>query len=248
METPRQKLIRQARTILGGGKVQVELSPDHFDLAVDLALARYRQRSSHAVDEKLSFLELQEHQVEYVLPNEVIEVKKLYRRGPTGTTSGSGQYFDPFGAAFVNQMGLGLTPSAGGLLTFDLYSGYKELVGRMFGEHINFIWNPASHTLNIIRDIRSPETVLMHFYTQRPEEILFDDPYARPWLFDYTVARSKIMLGEIRGKFQSIVGPQGGTTLNGDALKAEGLAEIERLENELINLIDQDIGYGFTIG
>jgi hypothetical protein len=41
------------------------------------------------------------------------------------------------------------------------------------------------------------------------------------------------MLGEAREKFGQIVGPQGGTSLNGSALKAEGQALIERMEDEL---------------
>jgi len=43
------------------------------------------------------------------------------------------------------------------------------------------------------------------------------------------------MLGEARSKFNTIAGPQGGTSLNGDALKNEALAEMERLEIEVKN-------------
>jgi hypothetical protein len=37
--------------------------------------------------------------------------------------------------------------------------------------------------------------------------------------------------------------------LNGEAMKTEAAAEMERLEKEIINLIDQRSGgYGFSIG
>ncbi len=56
------------------------------------------------------------------------------------------------------------------------------------------------------------------------------------------------MLGEARSKFATIAGPQGGSTLNGDALKAEAQAEMEKLEEELKLNVAGGVGYGFTIG
>ena len=43
------------------------------------------------------------------------------------------------------------------------------------------------------------------------------------------------MLGEARSKFSTIAGPGGGTTLNGDTLKAEAQAEMEKLDQDLSN-------------
>lgn len=249
MSTLRQKIIKEVNLILGGGMVRVELTPDHYELALDLALDRYRQRSSNSVEERVAFLELQPDQTDYVLAKEVTEVRYIYRRGTTGTNGGTGVNFDPFGAAFVNQTAIGLGGSGpGNLLTYELFAGFQETIGRMFGLHINFTWDPATKKLSIVRHVRSPETVLLHIFVDRSEELLLQDPYARPWIRDYTAARCKIMLGEARSKFASIVGPQGGTTLNGDSLKAEGQAEIERLESELKTSVEQDTGYGFIIG
>jgi hypothetical protein len=56
------------------------------------------------------------------------------------------------------------------------------------------------------------------------------------------------MMGEARSKFSTIAGPQGGFSMNGDAMKAEAKTEMERLEVELNNLVDQNIGYPFIIG
>ena len=60
--------------------------------------------------------------------------------------------------------------------------------------------------------------------------------------------RYKSSLGEARSKFATIAGPQGGSTLNGDALKAEAQAEMEKLEEELKLNVAGGVGYGFTIG
>ena len=41
------------------------------------------------------------------------------------------------------------------------------------------------------------------------------------------------MLGEARGKYATLPGAAGGVQLNGDNLKQEGAAELERLEMEI---------------
>ena len=56
------------------------------------------------------------------------------------------------------------------------------------------------------------------------------------------------MLGEARSKFATIAGPQGGSTLNGDTLKAEAQTEMEKLEVEVSMAVAGGTGYGFTIG
>ena len=56
------------------------------------------------------------------------------------------------------------------------------------------------------------------------------------------------MLGEAREKFAQIAGPQGGTQLNGAALKTEAKAEMEALEEELKRFIDGSQPYTWVIG
>ena len=56
------------------------------------------------------------------------------------------------------------------------------------------------------------------------------------------------MLGEARSKFATIAGPQGGSTLNGDALKAEAQGELDKLEQEISMAVAGGTGYSFTIG
>lgn len=250
MKSPRQKLIDEVRILLGGGVVRVELKPEAFDLALDMALDRYRQRSANSVEERFAPLELQAGQHTYILPDEVTEVRQIYRRSATGTGA-TGVQFDPFSTAFTNSMILNGTLGNGGagdLVTYELSVQYQELIGKMFGLYMTYQFENVSKKLSVDRNIITNETVLLWIYCHRPEGVLLGDTYARSWLRDWTLARCKVMLGEIRGKFASFAGPQGGTSLNGDALKNEGLAEMERLENEVKTQVDQSMGYGFIIG
>lgn len=253
-KTPRQELIENIKLRLGAGMVDIELDPEHYNYAVDNALDRYRQRSGNAIEESFVFLDLQVNVQVYTLPREVQEVRAIYRRG-IGGGGGGGAAIDPFSLAFTNNIYLLQNPGglAGGggsgmLATYDFAMQYQELIGRMFGRDMLFTWDPANRRLTIQRNILAVETVMLHAYNIRPEEVLLNDPYAKPWLRSFATAMCKEMLGQARSKFGSLGGPQGGVSLNGDALKAEAKEEFEKLEEELKTLIDQSEGYGFTIG
>jgi hypothetical protein len=136
----------------------------------------------------------------------------------------------------------------GGLATYDFFSQYQELVGRMFGSFIEFKWNTTTKQLTILQRSRTEETLMLYCYNYRPDEQLLDDYLAKQWIKDYTVATCKYMLGEARSKFATIAGPQGGGQLNGDALKAEAQQEMEKLEGEVSTAVAGGTGYTFTIG
>ena len=88
----------------------------------------------------------------------------------------------------------------------------------------------------------------MHTDNFRPDITLFKDIYAKPWIRDYTLAVSKMMLGEARGKFNQIAGPQGGTSLNGAELKSQAQAEMDKLEQDLGNFAEGGTPHSFVIG
>jgi hypothetical protein len=72
-------------------------------------------------------------------------------------------------------------------------------------------------------------------YNYRPDFDILADNFAGQWIKDFALASAKIILGEAREKFATIASPQGGIQLNGTALKNEGKAELEVLEQDLIN-------------
>lgn len=255
--TGREKLITEVRLLLGSGMIDVELDPEHYDLAVDLALDRYRQGSGNAMEESFLFMTVQPDTPVYTLPQEVQEVRDVLRHNMGGTT-GTGAQVDPFSLAYTNNLYLlsspsglqGSTTSGSGMLsTYELASQYQELLGRMFGRDVMFTWNAATKKIFFHRRFTGNETIALQVYNTKPEDVLFIDPYARPWLRDYTLAKSKMMLGEAYAKFASgLAGPQGGITLKGDALKQEAQAELERLEQEVLFFKDSHMGMPFVIG
>ena len=137
--TERNIVFDYIRTMLGDGMVDMDLDPKHMETALDRALARFRQRSPNAVEESYLFLELIQDQNEYKLPDEVIEVRQVFRRA-IGSRSGigaGGTLFEPFNLAYTNTY-LMSGSMMGGLATYELFSGYQKLVGKMFGSYIEF--------------------------------------------------------------------------------------------------------------
>jgi hypothetical protein len=243
----REDLIRELQLRLADGIVDVELDREHYDVAIDKALSLYRQLSSGSVEESIIFIETIDGQQDYTLPDEVMEVRRIYRRG-IGTNSGGGTNFDPFDVAF-NNMYMLQAGQIGGLAVFDAFAQYKETIGRVFGSEYNFIWNKNTKNLKIMRNIRHEEDIAVGVYNFIPESILLKDVSANPWLAAYALAQSKLMLGEARSKYVSGLPGAGGTvTLNGDALKAEGQAEIEGLKERLHNFEEGNTPLGFVIG
>jgi hypothetical protein len=249
LATQKQEVYDYVNTFLGGGMVDVELDPIHYQTALTKALTRFRQRSDNSVEESYLFLTTVIDQNEYTLPNEVIEVRKMYRSsiGSRAGSGSSGSVFEPFNAAYTNTYLLSGS-KLGGLATYDMFAQHQELVGRMFGSFIEFKWNPPTKKLTILQRPRAEEQILIYCYNYRPDSELLNDYLAVQWIKDYTLASCKYMLGEARSKFATIAGPQGGSTLNGDNLKAEAQAEMDKLEVEVSMGIAGGVGYGFTIG
>lgn len=339
----RKEIEDYVRFRLGDGMVDVELDPDHYRIAIDRALLRYRQRAGNSEEESYAFLELLPETQEYILPEEIMTVRQIFRRGIGSVTGTTASQFEPFASGYLNTYML-VAGRVGGFANYELFSQYQELAMRMFGGYMNFTWNPMTKKLTIIRKLPetghvykrintlsasgtaagstititfsdpweeivvggtlviancpvtgynnsyevltvdndskvftmtalsnlgstsvtgsnrdrtraySPasddpaETVLLQIYNKKPDSMLLNDSRIFPWLQDYALALAKDMLGQAREKFATIAGPQGGTQLNGAALKTEAKAEMEALEEELKRFYDGSMPYTWVIG
>jgi hypothetical protein len=249
IDQQRQSVYDYCKTMLGDGMVDIELDPIHYQTALDRSLAVFRQRSPNSVEDSVAFLMLKQDQNDYILPKEIQHVRQIYRRS-VGSRTGNGTggtVFEPFNLAYTNTYLLSST-NMGGLATYELFSQYQELVGKMFGSFINFNWHAQTHKLTIMQRPRGDEEVMLWCYNVRPDFAIIEDTYAGQWIKDFSLANCKIMLGQAREKFANIAGPQGGTALNGAAMKAEGQADIDRLTVELTTQVSGGDGYSWIIG
>ena len=67
-------MIKEIELRLGGQMVDVELDPEHYDLAIKKSFEKYRQRSENSVEEAFVKLELVREVSEYTLDADVIDV------------------------------------------------------------------------------------------------------------------------------------------------------------------------------
>jgi len=246
LKSLKQEIFNYISLRLGGQIIDLELDPEHFEIAYTKAIGTYRQRGQNAHEESYVWMELQEGQNVYTLPTEVTEVRQVFRR--TFGAIGGDSAFDPFSSAVINTyvMNLGGT---GGLATWELYTQKLELAARMFGGFMNYTFNSSTKKISLVRNITSTgEVVLLWCYNLRPEVQLLVDIQISQWIKDYAYAVSKQIIGEARSKFGQLAGPQGGVTLNGDSLKNEALVEMEKLEDELKNYVDGSQPLTWIIG
>jgi hypothetical protein len=248
LDTLKQNLFDYVRLQLGSQIVDLELDAEHFEAAYQRTIGVYRQRAQNAYEESYTFLELVTNVNIYDLPQEVITVRQIYRRTFGDSTGPFASNFDPFSQASLNVYLMNFNV-AGGLATYEFYSDYVKMAGRMFGAYMNYTFNPVTKKLQLIRDPKGTgESVLMWTYNLKPEFNLLSDFQIQQWIRDYMVANCKMIIGEAREKFAQIAGPQGGSTLNGTAMKAEAQVQMDGLIEDLRRYVDGSQPYSFIIG
>ena len=244
----KQSLIEYVKLTLGDQIIDLELDPAHYEAAYQRTLGTYRQRANNAYEEAYIFMELIRDLNIYTLPQEVQSVRQIFRRTFGDSTGPFASNFDPFAQASINVYLMNFNVS-GGLATYDFYSQYVELAGRMFGAYMNYTYNPVTKKLQLIRDPKgSNEAVLLWTYNLKPEINLLSDMQIRQWIRDYMVANCKMMIGEAREKFGTIAGPQGGGTLNGTAMKTEAQTQMDALIEQLKAYVDASQPITWVIG
>ena len=238
LEQYKEALFQNLALRLGGGIIDLELDPEHFQAAYNYAIKFYRQRAQNATVESYTLMTVVKNVDTYTLPAEFISVRTLFRRTVGLETGPSSASFDPFSSAILNTYLLNYNYT-GGMATYDFYAGYVQLAARMFGGYLTYTFNPVTKALHITRDFKGTgERILIWGDIQRPELELLQDPGAGVWIGDFILAVLKGMIGEAREKFQTIAGPGSGTSLNGTQMKTESKAEMERLTLDLKNYVD----------
>lgn len=241
-------IIDYIRLRLGDQMIDIDLDREHYLMAIKQALLRYRQRAENSVEESYAFLDLIPDTQEYVLPKEIMSVKQIFRRGLGGLTNAT--QFEPFSSGFLNTYML-VAGRVGGLTNYELFVDYQKLTMTMFGGYITFNFNPSTKKLIIHRKMPGEylvESVLLWVYNYKPDQVLLNDNRVFPWIQDYSYSMAKHMLGEAREKFATIQGPQGGSALNGTALKTEAKAEMDALMEDLGKFTDGSNPMTFIIG
>jgi hypothetical protein len=156
----RNEMVDYIRLRLADQIVDIELDKEHYDLAIKQALIKYRQRASNSVEESYAFLDLLPEVQEYILPNYIMEVRQVFRRGIGSTTGTTASQFEPFASGYLNTYML-VAGRVGGLVNYELFTQYQELAMRMFGGYMNYTFNRTTKKLTLVRKI--PDSGRVYF-------------------------------------------------------------------------------------
>lgn len=247
----RRAVIDNLYTRLGHPLIDVGLTRAHMDLAVQKGLDYIRRDSGAGYTRGYFFLTLNPGQQQYTLTskavgfNKIVDVLYVYR--PRGGFLNSTFGGEIYGQQMLQQLYVSGTFD---ILTYHLLANYQSIVAKLFASDFQFQWSERTRVLAIQRKIGRQERVLIDAVIERTEQDLFTDRMTKNWIENWALSEAKIMLGETRGKYQSLPGAGGSVSLNAADLKNEAIAMQQVLRQELDDLVVSEIetwGIGASI-
>lgn len=250
----RRQMIQRIKGVLGWPSVEVELTKEQMDTAIDMALEVLRARSSSAYKRGYFALQLLPRVQKYKLTdatvgyNKIVDIFYVYRAQATflGTAQGNSVY----GQMAVQQL---FNMGKFDLLSYHLVSSYIKTMQQLFASEIQFTWNERDRELWIMKDFTVPEQVIVDCELERTEQDLLTDRWTRNWLQVYATAQCRYILADIRGKYTVLPGAGGNVSLNAADLRQRADMEIQQCMDDIDNNVVNDkvnvgVGSDFVLG
>ena len=237
----RANLIDILKKQLGWPLVCVELTEDHFNIAINNALQEIRRRADSAYNKEYFFMQIMPFQDVYYLndpytgTDRIVDVLKIHRLNMLGLVNFSSDNI--YAQQFMNQF---YAPGVGyDLVSIHLINAMSEIYSQLFAGDIGYNWREATREVKIYRKFSAAEKVLIECSCEKSEQELLVDRWVQQWIQQWAEAELMFMLAHIRGKFVSLPGPGGGLSMNADTLISEGT----RLQEDCLRQI-QDLEVG----
>lgn len=225
LRLPSDPLKFEVMSTLGHPVVMVELTEPQLEQAIRTIgdfIATY-----FPFEEKLAYFQTQPLINEYPLPPDAYWIKDI-KWDPATTRIG-----DIFGAeSFLFNVG-NVTGIQNILLDYHLLQAYRKFSKKVLGTEGQ--WEvKGNNKIRLFPTPRGSFPVVVEYF---PTVQRLRTPSAREVLKRALVAEAKIILGNIRSKFGGIPAPDGGTlAMNGDAMRTEGQAELDKAKADAILL------------
>lgn len=251
----RQALMTDIRMDLGYPVVDVELTPQQLDYAINVALQEFRARSGMAYTRGFFFMHVKPNEQRYYLTNKIsgmnkiVDVMGIYRLTSAFLSSAHG-------AGVYGQIVLQHLYNMGtfDILSYHIMGEYTKLLEMLFAARLTFQWNEQKRELFINHRFPMAERmVCIEATVERTEQDLMSDRYVRSWIRRYASAMARMMLAEIRGKYSVLPGAGGGITLNAGDLRQQAQTMIDTCIAEIDDYIvdgpdEYGMGSQFTFG
>ena len=247
----RRMIIDNLYTRLGHPVINVELTRAQMDLAVQKGLDYIRRDSGAGYNRGYFFLDLNAGQQHYTLTsktvgyNKIVDVLYVYR--PRGGFLNSTFGGEIYGQQMLQQLYVSGTFD---ILTYHLLASYQSVVAKLFASDFQYDWSERTRVLAIKRKIGRGERVLIDAVIERTEQDLLTDRITKNWVENWALSEAKMMLAEMRGKYQSLPGAGGAISMNGAELKGDAQAMQDKLKQEIYDFVASDVetwGIGASI-
>lgn len=218
---------------LGYPTVDVELNDFQLETCIDEAITTLEYYAPDWMTQYAAFdtsANVEVYQLPQVITDNLTDV--FYRDDffRLGASPGSLEY--DFAIMFFTNTGLFNNYNISQYLLFQQYlKQIKNVLGQMstwqlVNNKFLHLWPIPEGTEGVILEYRAvdPDTIHPHF---------------KSWIQRFSLAIAKGILGEARGKYESLPGPGGGARLNGASLVEASIREREALMVELTESIEQ---------
>lgn len=218
---------------LGYPTVDVELSDFQIETCLDEAITRLEYYAPDWLTQYATFATESNVNV-YELPPEIINnlTDVWYRNEFFGLGANPGTLEYDFQIMFFTNTGLFNNYNVSQYLLMQQYlKQVKNVLGQ--GSSWQVVNNKHLHLWPVPE---ANDVVILEYRALDPANI---HPQYKNWLQRYSLCAAKEILGHIRGKYESLPGPGGGSRLNGAALLEEARRDKEILLTELTESIEQ---------
>lgn len=222
---------------LGSPVINIELTDEQMDDAINDTLDNFLPRAYSGVEERYLFLPFTPGVHDYILDysiEAVLEVvdfeSDLFVSGSTSDLFGMNQLI---AQQIFNQGGINKID----ILTYEMTNEFMSTINVLFSKKITFDYNCISKKLHLFADPHSTGSKIVHVY-RRVEPIVDNaglestNVYDVRWIKRMAVEKARYQWGWNLTKYMGSVLPNG-MQLNGEAIKATAEAEIEKLMTEL---------------
>jgi hypothetical protein len=131
------------------------------------------------------------------------------------------------------------------LTTWEVLKGFIDTRNKVLAMTPHYRFDPKTQILRIIPEPIPEQTYMgvVGCYLEKPIKDIINER----WVYRYALALSKIVVGNVRGKFSG-TNLFGGGSVNYNDFMSQGVSERDALENELKNTYEDVTGAMFFIG
>ena len=223
-----QKLIHYIRTQLGEPIIKVEVLDDQIRDIIKSTVQKYTEYAYGTLEETVI---IQLHGAkEYPMPDLITNIISL----KTGMTSNLTDFSANFGQYVPNLWSdMYFTDSLTGDIIPNIMaiSATTAILDKYFGTDVYYNFNANRKILQVFDNYEGP--AVLHYYYEYLANPEHDLIYNQEWVKAYSKAKTKLLWGNIVGKYsQSLIG---GAQINYSDIQSSAQQEIEQLDEQLLD-------------